>query len=237
MPEEPSPVTSPVEIVNLALTGHLGARPLSSLDQADDPEGPDAAKLMRLLYANVRDELLTLQPWHFATRRVALALLADAPLYGYAHAYQLPQGGTPAQVTDPVPPAYCLRVLDTNLDPTWNLWWNAWPGWMPGTWPWPVVGVQGLWQVEGRTLISNEADLQIRYIAQIVDVSLYPAPFTAALAGLLASRAAYALTQNENTALRLEKTAERLVSRARSIEGQEGSQLQYLSTALTWDVR
>lgn len=235
-PAGPPSVTSSVDIANLALVGHLGGKPFADFTEADSPEGPDAVRILRLLYPNVRDELLVLQPWHFATTRVALATLATAPLYGYTYAYQLPQGGVPALVTDPVPPPYCLRVLDTNLDPTWGNWWGM-AGWGPGLWPWPMLGVQGLWQIEGRTLISNEAALSIRYIARVDDVSIYPPSFVAALACLLAARSARALTQNETIVKALREEASTLVSKARSVEGQEGSQLSYISTALTTDVR
>lgn len=226
------PVSAPVDIVNLALA-HLGDKALVDLNgQSLDPEGPDTARLMKTLYAPCRDELLVLQPWHFATVRALPALLVATPLYGYTNAYQLPQGGLPAMPTDPVPPPFCLRVLDTNLDPTWNAWWGVW-GWGPGTWPWPLMGRQGLWQIEGRTLVTNEVDLMIRYIAVIEDVTIYTPSFVAALAGLMAQRAARALTQNENVVTDLRDESKALTRAARNVEGQEGSQLQYISTALT----
>jgi hypothetical protein len=217
-----------VDIANLALTAHLGAKPIASFDEADDPAGPDRARVMKMLYPVVRDELLSLQPWHFAITRATLALLADVPVYGWSQTYQLPQG--------PAPP-FCLRVLDTNLDPSWGLWWDTWPGWLPGTWPWPQQGREGLWQIEGRHLMSWEPNLAIRYVAQVTDVTIFTPTFTSALAATLAERSAYAVTQNETLRKDLEATALRLRNQARAVEGQEGSQLSYGSTALTWDVR
>jgi hypothetical protein len=226
-----------IEIANIALTAHLGAKPLVSFDEADDPSGPDRARVMKMLYPAVRDELLSIQPWHFATTRATLAELATPPVYGWSRAYQLPQGGNPVNPGDPVPPPFCLRVLDTNLDPSWGLWWDTWPGWLPGTWPWPQQGREGLWQIEGRTLGSWEANLAIRYVARVEDPTVYTPTFAAALAATLAERACYSITQNAELRKLLIQEAEALVKRARAVEGQEGSQLQYSNTALTWDVR
>lgn len=41
-------------------------------------------------YALTLEDLLTRHPWKFATAQRQLARSVDAPLFGYAHAYQLP---------------------------------------------------------------------------------------------------------------------------------------------------
>src|SRR5687767_2445282 len=129
------PATGPLEIVNQALVLYLGKEPLSDFDQVDDPTGQATATIMRLAYPLARDALLVACPWNFAIRRASPALLPDDPspphpVYGWSYGYVLPQGGG-----ENVEPLYCLRVLDTNLDPSWD-WWGPWP-WTSGPWPWP----------------------------------------------------------------------------------------------------
>lgn len=209
-----------IEIVNLALTLHLGRSPIASFDPSlpEDPEAPSTETLMRLAYPTARDALLAEAPWGFAVRRVAPALLdplvpANVPLYEFSKAYQLPEGGAP---TDPL---RCLRVLDTNLAPTWGR--GQWFGWWG--WPWPEVGVQGIWQIEGRTLVTNEADIKIRYVGQVLDVTLYPPKFTMALSKELAALVAYAITRDTNTGLRLRKEADVAREDAIYADAREGS--------------
>lgn len=51
-------------------------------------------------FEKMRDLVLESHPWNFATRRSSLALLPDAPAFGYKNAFQLPPG--------------CLRVLNAE---------------------------------------------------------------------------------------------------------------------------
>jgi len=85
---------SEVSICNMAL-GHLGAARILALT-----EDSDNARACNRFYEHARDNLLRKHPWNFATNRATLAMLADAPAYGYDHAYQLPAN------------PYCLRVLE-----------------------------------------------------------------------------------------------------------------------------
>jgi hypothetical protein len=217
-------IDDPITLVNLALTVELGKEPLASFDAPDDPEGPAIATVMRLAYPQARDALLVAIMPNFAVTRAALALLAEAPVYGFAKAYQLPQGGVDA-------PALCLRVMDTNLDPSWA----AWPPWTwtADLWPWPWTGVLGRWQVEGRTLVTDAADLMIRYVGRIEDTTVYSPLFAEALQKELAARAAFAITRDNNTALRLRKEAEVARQRCIAADTREGAQTRSLDTTLT----
>lgn len=210
--------TGEIEIANLALTLHLGRAPIASFDPAEpeNPEAPSTETLMRLAYPNARDALLVGIMPNFAIRRVAPALLVGAPLYEFSKAYQLPQGSS-----DPAEPLRCLRVLDTNLDPTWGRpWCGAWG------WPWPETGVRGVWQIEGRTLVTNEADIKLRYVGQVTDVTMYPPTFVMVFAKELAALVAYALTRDTNTALRLRKEANDDRDAAADADAREGSLVQ-----------
>lgn len=87
---------SVISICNRALD-LLGADPITSLD-----DGSKSASLCQRNFPPSADSVLRLYPWNAAQRRARLAALVEAPAWGYAYQYQLPQGPEPA---------YCLRVL------------------------------------------------------------------------------------------------------------------------------
>lgn len=89
-------MASVISICNKGLR-YLGGEEILSLDQESR-----GARLCSQYYAEVRDELLEEHHWNFAGRYVALALLPQVPLFGYARAYQLP--------------ADCLRVRKMRDD-------------------------------------------------------------------------------------------------------------------------
>lgn len=81
----------------------IANRALSLLGEAAIPsiEGNSpAARTIRLHFAATRDSLLRSHRWNFARKRAALSRLSEAPAFGYAYAYQLPDD--------------CLRVLSLN---------------------------------------------------------------------------------------------------------------------------
>ena len=92
-------MASETEIASNALT-KLGAEPITDIDDPDSAR----ARLCKAYYGNTRDAVLRAYPWNCAIVRMALALSADAPVYGYSYKFQLP--------TDP----YCLRLLDVEDD-------------------------------------------------------------------------------------------------------------------------
>jgi len=65
----------------------LGAQPIASLD-----EGTAEAEVAANLYPAVRDALLSLHPWSFATAQESLLRLAARPVADFASAFQLPAG-------------------------------------------------------------------------------------------------------------------------------------------------
>ena len=67
-------------------------------------------------------------------------------------------------------PTDCLRILDVETDD---------------------------YRVEGRTILADESSLSIRYIARIVDVTVYDSLFIEALSTYLAWRMAYSITKSE----------------------------------------
>lgn len=96
-------MSSEVDIASNALT-KIGAESITSFD-----DGTKRANLCRDYYPRVRDAVLRAYPWNCAIERQELALDATAPLFGYAHKYQLPV----------IP--YCLRVLEVEDDPEFRI--------------------------------------------------------------------------------------------------------------------
>lgn len=88
--------TSSVQIANMALTG-VGATRITALDQACEE-----ARHVNAVYDPMLEEVQAAHPWNFTVTREELALLAEAPEFGWSYAFQLPTG--------------CLRVLGTDLD-------------------------------------------------------------------------------------------------------------------------
>ena len=65
----------------------IGAQPIASLD-----DGTAEAEVAANLYPAMRDALLSLHPWSFATAQEALPRLAATPTADFASAFQLPAG-------------------------------------------------------------------------------------------------------------------------------------------------
>jgi hypothetical protein len=72
-------------LANIAL-GHLGESKIVDID-----ERTPQAERCRLQWPLVRDALLRMRDWSFARRQATLTALPDAPPFGFAVAYQLPQ--------------------------------------------------------------------------------------------------------------------------------------------------
>ena len=97
--------TSDVELVSNALR-LIGDDPITALS-----DNSERARLANAFYTPTLDELLRQQNWNFAQKRVTLVELATAPVWDFAHQFQLPEN------------PYCLYVLETSLgsDEPWRL--------------------------------------------------------------------------------------------------------------------
>lgn len=84
------------EVANRALIS-LGGGIISDLDERLEP-----ARLCKATLPSVLRQVLRDHPWNFAERRAVLARLAEAPIFGFSYAYQLP--------------ADFVRVNDFNRD-------------------------------------------------------------------------------------------------------------------------
>lgn len=77
-------MTSSVSICSNALL-QVGARPISSLEEGNDP-----ARLCANLYPQVRDAMLRAHPWNCAVKRVVLAPESTAPAFDYTSQFAIP---------------------------------------------------------------------------------------------------------------------------------------------------
>ena len=79
------------------------------------------------------------------------------------------------------------------------------------------------WVVEGRTIVSDAAaPLNILYIADITDTSLYDAKFVEAFSMRLAADVAYEITASQTVVQAAEQKYMMLIQEARLVDAQEG---------------
>lgn len=73
-----------LEIINTGLT-NAGKAPLVSLD-----EGSEIAKVAEVQYQSNLEELLSMAPWNFSTKRALLVRLDETPVESYRYLYEIP---------------------------------------------------------------------------------------------------------------------------------------------------
>ena len=90
----------------------IGAQPVASLD-----EGTAEAEVAANLYPGVRDALLSIHPWSFATGQASLARLSARPTGDFQNAFQLPPGFLRALSAGPPGAGRGLayRILESRL--------------------------------------------------------------------------------------------------------------------------
>lgn len=179
-------MSSVVAICNRALD-MLGAEPVTSLD--DDTK---AARLCARNYEPVRDAVLRAYPWNAAIRRTSLAALSEAPAWGYARQFQLPEG------PDPEP---CLRLLAIDGESEFGLRYK----------------IEGR-----RILTSEPAPLRILYIARLSDPSQLDPMLADVIATRLAADLSYSLTASAALGQTLMGIYQAKLNEARMTDAEEG---------------
>ena len=82
-------------------------------------------------------------------------------------------------------------------------------------------------QIEGRTLVTDETTAKIRYIYDLTDVSQFDASLAEALSCALAADLGYAITQNASLTQAAEAKYKEAIKISRSMDAQEGIPDQY----------
>lgn len=180
-------MTSVVAICNRALD-MLGAEPVTSLD-----DNSKAARLCARNYEPVRDAVLRAYPWNAAVRRAALAALAEAPAWGYARQFQLPEGPSPEP---------CLRLLAIDGETEFGLRYK----------------IEGR-----RVLTDEAAPLNILYIARIDDPAVLDPQLADVIATRLAADLSYSLTASAALGQTLMDIYQAKLNEARITDADEGS--------------
>lgn len=183
--------SSEVAICNAALS-KLGADPIVSLT-----ENNERARTMQLRYAAVRDAEIHRRRWKFSVKRASLPALTSTPASDFDFQYQLPVD--------------YLRLIEGGDIVDYH----------------DLTDFRGspsapLYSIEGGLLLTNlGAPINIRYIARIVDTSLFNPSFDEALASRLADECCERITQSDSKrelAMRDYRRAIREAVRANAIE-------------------
>lgn len=157
-------MASVTDICNLALA-HLGESP--SVASINPPEGGFHAEQCAIFYPVARNVCLEVREWTFATKRVALAALANTSIPGWDYAYARPSDCVKA-----------LRVLsedqDDDLDDV-----N------------PIDFIE-----ENGVFYTNQESAVLKYTYRVEDTTKYTALFVNALSYLLASHLAGPITKD-----------------------------------------
>lgn len=172
-------MASEVDICNLAL-GRLGDSAL--VNQITPPEASVQSRLCSRFYPVARDSLLEMHEWGFATRRATLALLDDAPVFGWSYAYGWP---TNAIKVFAVLPEGATADYATPLSSLTA----------PDTFPVSVMGVtqpkrfatESVLETGDRCILTDVENANARYIVRETDTGKFSPLFVDCLAWLLAS--------------------------------------------------
>lgn len=129
------------------------------------------ARDVNSMFAIVRDAELRSSRWRFALSRAQLPALSAAPAFGYVRQFQLPND--------------CLKVLDVGT-------------FFPGADTSDYVHTDNSdYAVEGNAILTNlEAPLNLRYVKQVTDPTLFDALFVEAFACRLAAELAETLSES-----------------------------------------
>lgn len=184
-------VTSKPQICNLALD-HLGQQDRRGpVTNIDQPVTPTEVICSRW-YDVTRLFLLRKHPWNFALKRTVITPTGTAPAFGFTHAFNLPGDFVRlATIEDP-----------NNLDPTFKT----------------------NYQLESNQILVDTTDgasLNLRYVANVEDVTQFDALFVDAFAVRLALRLSYKFTASNTDIQRLEQLDRDILAAAKAIDGQE----------------
>lgn len=165
-------MSSEVDICNLALS-HLGD--VAEVIAITPPDGTAQASHCARFYPIARDQLLELFPWTFATKRVALAEVANPADGDWAYAYALPSTcirpvsvvtASGVQSFEAIDPGAHPYLVETNADGE------------------PI-------------LLTNVQATTLRYIDRVTDTTKFTPAFVSTLARLLASMLAGPILKGE----------------------------------------
>lgn len=185
--------------------GQIGSGRITSID-----DGSVAANYCRTFWPALRRALLRGHTWNFAEARAALAQDATGPAFEYAYGYALPTLLLKIKVYNGASLSASSSVTDG--------WWIT---------PW--------YKVEGRTLLTNDATVQIVYVQDVLDPNLWDALFYQGAAAHLAAKLASAIAKDTRLAQsKLQEATALWMPLAVAVDGQENPEPPYQVNDLLW---
>jgi len=196
-------VPSETDLLNDAL-GQIGAPRIGAIS-----DGSINANFCLTFYPALRDSLLRMHHWNFATGRAHLSASVTPPLFEFSLAYPLPSD--------------FLKMREYNgapINPTGlTLWEGQWAQ---------------RYTIEGQELLTNDTDVYIVYTKRVTDPNIWDALFYQVCAGWLASKLANAIPKDAKKSAELLRGAMGLMlPAALAADGQEGTVLPFVSDSLT----
>ena len=156
-------------------------------------DGSTEASLCSKFYEPTLRELLNIHTWNFAVKLATLAASTTEPAFGWDYSYPLPGD--------------CIRPLDLRSESDSDT----------------RVKVLNEWRVVGRNIYTNTANAYLVYVHHSENPNLYTPIFIRALYTALASKLAYALTEDRNMVASLEnELSEVIMPEAKRINAFEG---------------
>lgn len=144
-----------IDVANRALL-KIGASRITSFEDESKE-----AQALTICWDAVQDREIAAHPWAFALRRGSLPALAEAPAWGYAKQYQLPEGFLGLDWVDG------LNVSDTGMD--------------------YLDGTESAWRVEGGKILADSGSpLRIIYHVRVTDPQQWGPHFCEVMALALA---------------------------------------------------
>lgn len=172
----PASITSPADVVNLALH-NIGYK----LRLANLYDGSEAANTALDIYAQTRDDALRDGNWSFAERNMVLELLKTAPANYFDAQWDPANNPPPPWRFEYTYPTDCLRIRQVKLTPM--LLFNPQPQ--------PVLWTDindPAYTPPRRVIVCNIANAFLVYTGQVTDPALWPPDFVDALAAILGAR-------------------------------------------------
>lgn len=185
-------MASVVQICNVALSRLGNSRVISSLS-----ERSKEAAACNLFYEDCRDAVLADFPWHFATKRVALADLdIEQPDWRFSYRY----------------PTDCMRIISIvspngqrYVTPEMRI-------------PYEVGSDE---DGTGRLILTDLPKAWIRYVSRITDANMFGAEFCDALSWRLAAEINMQVTGDANMGNRAEQKYQQTISAATTLSMNE----------------
>lgn len=186
------PAVSKVDICNRALQ-KLGAKRISAIDEASVP-----ARACNLAYDIVRRSELRKNVWGFSIKRAQLAADSPAPTWGRQNSFSLPSDYLLLAQGYPE-----LLSQDANVIGYTVAFTAAFSG-------------EKDWVIEGQKIVTNDAaPLNVRYVYDVTDTTLFDAIFTESFATALGFEMCEELTQSNTKKAALGEAYKSLIDLAR----------------------